>query len=509
MSGHPKITVIHSTETSWRGDHPRGREREPIPPTPPTPPGLPRRSDPPQRSLQSSPSPPLPRGRAYVIEPKKSQSSRHAETPKKRTVRFMSGIPLPFTSRRRVTSEAPRQEFVLVRRRHTTQRSHSPEPSIIRQPNQQRPSASSLPIERPEVVPAPFQYATRQTTHHRRDPIRQHDGDSSPQSPSHKRHLRPGFHPTGLTHEEHRHLERETRRRQEAEEIAQETAEALARAQKELAQREREHRQHTDETGRLRAEAEDLARAQQEAQRETERHQNEKGIAMARAEDVVRAQRELAQRERERCQRSEQAVRATRENLTRIQREAEIIRRERDEAIRHNSELEQRAKMDYERQQAIRRQQEEIESEASERVEKELQRAREQAEKYAAESQRLRRARATGVPRSPRHQVALHQISSGRSSLEESGERFFSSVVHAGNPRIDDRTLPPSPRRDTRRDSGVSGGRGSFEERGDRFIDDAIQAENRRKEERNKPRLRRIERTVYDDDSLRRGRRWA
>lgn len=418
----------------------------------------------------------------------------------------MSGIPLPFTSRRKVTSEAPKQEFVVVHHRHTKQRSHSPEQPTVRHPNQQRPSARSPSLERSQVLPAPFKYATRQTTMH--DPTRQHDGGSYPQSPSHKRYPRPGFHSTGLAHEEHKHLERETRRRQEAEIIAKETAEALARAQKELAQRERERRQRTEEAARLRAEAEDLAHAQQEAQRETERHQNDERIALARAEDAARAQRELAQRERERCQRSEQAVRITREDLTRIQREAEIIRRERDEAIRRNSELEQRAKMEGERQQAIR-QQEEIESEASERVEKELQRAREQAERYAAETERLRRARATGVPRSPRHQVALHQISSGRGSLEESGKRFSSNFAHAGNPRMDDRTMPPSLRRDTRRDSGVSGGRGSFEERGDRFIDDAIQAENRRKEERHKPRLRRIERTVYDDDSLRRGQRWA
>lgn len=509
MSAHPKITVIHSSETSWGGDHPRGRAREPIPPTPPTPPGLPRPSGPSQRPLESSPSPPPPRGRNYVIEPKNSQRIRHAEIPKKRKVHFLSGIPLPFTSRGRVTSEAPKREFVLVRRRHTKQRSYSPEPSTVRQPIQQRPSARSPSHERPEVVPARFQYATREMTQHMHDPTRQHNGGSSPQSPSYKPYPRPGFHLTGLAPEEQKRLERETRRRQDAEIIAQETAEALARAQKELAKRERESRQRTEEAARLRAEAEDLARVQQEAQRETERHQNAERIALARAEHAALAQRELAERERERCQRSEQAVRATREDLTRIQREAEIIRRERDEAIRRNNELEQRAKMEGERQQAKRRQQEEIESEASERVEIELQRAREQAERYAAESERLRRARATGVPRSPRHQVALHQLSSGRDSLEERGERFFSNFAHAGNPRVDDRTRHPSPRRDARRDSGVSGGRGSFEERGDRFIDDAIQAENRRKDERSKPRLRRIERTVYDDDSSRRGRRWA
>lgn len=491
MSAHPKITIIHSTETSWRGDHPRGRAREPIPPTPPTPPGLARRSDPSQRPLQSSPSPPPPRGRTYVIEPNQSQRTRQVKIPKKHTVRFMSGIPLPFTSRRRVTSEAPKREPVLERRRHTTQRSHSPEPSTVRHPNQQRQSARSPSHERPEVVPVPVQY---ETTHHMRDPNRQHDGGSSPQSPSYRHYSRPGFHSTGLAHEEHKRLERETRRRQDAEIIAQETAEALARAQKELGQRERERRYRTEEVARLRAEAEALARAQQEAQRETERHQNAERIALARAEDSARAQRELAQRERERCQRSEQAVRATREDLVRIQREAEIIRRERDEAIRRNSELEQGAKMEAERQQAIRREQEEIESEASERVEKELERAREQAARYAAESERLRRARATGVPRSPRHQVTLH--------LEERG-------TQAGNLRMDDRTVPTSTRRDTRRDSGVSGGRGIFEARGDRFIDDAIQTENRRKEERNRPRLRRIERTVYDDDSLRGGRRWV
>lgn len=509
MNAHPKITIIHSTETSWRGDQPRGRAQEPIPPTPPTPPGLPRRSDLSQRHLQSSPSPPPPGGRTYVIEPNQSQRTRNVKIPKKRTVSFMSGIPLPFTSRRRVTSEAPKRESVLVRRRHTTQRSHSPEPSTVRQPNQQRQSARSPSHERPEVVPVPVQYETRQTTHHLRDPNRQHDGGSSPQSPSYKHYSRPGFHSTGLAHEEHKRLERETKRRQDAEIIAQETAEALARAQKELAQRERESRYRTEEAARLRAEAEELTRAQQEAQRETERHQNAERIALARAEDSARAQRELAQRERERCQRSEQAVRATREDLIRIQREAEIIRRERDDAIRRNSELEQGAKMEGERQQAIRREHEEIESEASERVEKELERAREQAARYTAESERLRRARATGVARSPRHQVALHQLSSGRGSLEERGERSFSNFAQAGNLRMDDRTMPTSPRRDTRRDSGVSGGRGSFEERGDRFIDDAIQTEKRRKEERNKPRLRRIERTVYDDDSLRGGRRWA
>lgn len=508
MSAHPKITVIHSTETSWRGDHSRGRAREPVPPTPSTPPGLPRRSDPSQRPLQSSPSPPPPRRRTYVVEPKEAESARHADIPKKRTVHFMSGIPLPSTSRRRVISEVPKREVVPVRRRQTTQRSHPPEQSTIREPVNQRLSSRSPSHERPEVVSAPFQSKAGQTTHAMRDPSRQHGGVSSPQSPSYEHYPRPAFHSTGLAREEDERLERETRRRQDAEIIAQETVEALERAQRELAQREREHRQHTEDAARLRAEAENLARTQQEAQRETERQLNAERIARARAEDAARAQRELAQRERERCQRSEQAVRATREDLARIQREAEI-RRERDDAIRRNSELEQQANMESERQQATRRQDEEIESEASERTERELKRAREQAEKYAAESERLRRARATGIPRSPRHQVALHQLSSGRGSLEERDEPFFSNTTQAGNRRMVDRTMPPSPRRDTRRDSGVSGGWGSFEERGDRFIDEAIQAENRRKEERNKTRLRRIERTVYDDDSLRRGRRWA
>lgn len=508
MSAHPKITVIHSTETSWRGDRSRGRAREPIPPPPPTPPGLPRRSEASQRSIQSSPSPPPPQGRTYIVEPKESGRTRHADIPKKRTVRFLSGIPLPFTSRRRSISEVPKREFVLVRRRHTTQRSHSPEPPTVRQPVHPRPSARSPSHERPEVISAPFQQGAGQTTQHMRDPSRQHRGGSSPQSPNYEHYPRPGFHSTGLSHEEHKRLERETRRRQDAEIIAQETAEALVRAQRELAQREREHRRHEEEAARLRAEAEDRALTQQEAQRETERRQNAERIALARAEDAARAQRELAQRERERCQRSEQAVRATRENLAHIQREAEIMRRERDEAIRRNSELKQLANMESERQQAMRRQHEEVESEASERVEKDLQRAREQAEKYAAESERLRRARATGIPRSPRHQVALHQPSGGRNSLEERDERFTGNSAHTGNRRMVDRTMP-TPRRDTRRDSGVSGGRGSFEERGDRFIDEAIQAENRRREERNNPRLRRIDRTVYDDDSLRRGRRWA
>lgn len=432
--------------------------------------------------------------------------TRHVRIPKNRTVSFMSGIPLPFISRRLAPSEAPKGESVLVRRRHTTQRSHSPEPSTVQQPNQQRRSARSPSHEGPGVVPVPVRYGVGRTTRYTGDPTRQHDGGSSPQSPSYKNYLGPGFHSTGLAHEEHKRLERETRRRQDAEIIAQETAEALARTQKELAQRERERRCGTEEAARLRAELEKLARAQREAQSETERHQNAERIALARAEDSARAQRELAQRERERCQRSEQAVRATREDLIRTQQEAEIMRRERDEAIRRNSELEGGAKMEGEHQKAIRREQEETESEASERVEKELERAREQAARYAAESERLRRARAAGVARSPRQPVALHQLPTGRGSLEERGERSNSNRAPAGNFRMDDRAMP-TPRRDTRRDSGFSGGWGSFEERGDRFIDDAIQTENRRKEERKKHRLMRSERTVYEDDRLRAGRR--
>ncbi len=495
MSRFERITIIHSTSTGRPGDIYRHRDGGTIPSTPHSPPSYPR---PPAPPPPPSPPPPTVRRKYYVIAPEEPETVRQVESPKKHSVRFASGFHIPLTARKILPSEpkSPKRELVLVRRRYSTRRNQQLEPASPKQPaTRSSPDAASQ--VKWQAEPATPKPAARQAPHHSqqrqskepnrrrsvRMPIRIHqDNEGTPPiSPRHEDRQQPRAIPPELSYAEHGRLQRETERRQYAEIIAQETTEALARAQKELARGERERRQQAEQAAQARAD--DLARARREAQREKERHQNAERIALARAEEAARAEREKAQRERERCQRSEKAVRDTREDLTRVQQEADDIRHQRDQVIKRNNELEldrrQRIQEEKQRDLATRLQRENEQSKADDRVEIELERARGQAERYASETERLRRARRLEIPRLPRHPVRLHQMSGGPGSLEERGERFFNESVEAQRFRREDRNMPSSPRRNPSPRRDVGGGYGRRDER------------------------------VHDDDFTRRVRRWG